>query len=78
MSNIYLLFAGIISHAIPALAKDRIAQDAIRVRNPKTNAWEIALRIRAAVAESRPEGRSRSGNPLGRCPVTTIGPNEEG
>src|SRR5258708_34183783 len=46
-----LSLAGIISDATAALAKDRLAQINITVRNPKTKAWEIDVRIRAVVSE---------------------------
>lgn len=56
---IYLLLAGIVSLAMPALARANAAQANISIRNPKTNAWEMELRITAATAESKSEGRSR-------------------
>ena len=56
---IYLLLAGIVSPATPALARAKAAQANMSIRNPKTNAWEMELRITAATAESKSEGRSR-------------------
>jgi len=41
---IYLLLAGIMSPATPALARAKAAQANMSIRNPKTNAWEMELR----------------------------------